>query len=97
MIVRKDNPLQFPVMLARTVQADIRDMENCTWRDVVAAVMQNTTGSVSLEYLYSQIEPHKKAQQNPNWKAKVRQVLQQNDSYFHHDARGMWSYHRAAA
>lgn len=59
-IVRKDAPLLYPILMARTQMVDIRDMPGATWRDVVAAVLEPCKEAVSLSYIYSQIEPHKK-------------------------------------
>ena len=49
---------------------------SATWKDVVYAVLRQLGTSVSLDKIYEEIEPHKKAQGNPHWKAKVRQTLQ---------------------
>ena len=70
MIVRKDTPLLVPVIVAKEIKADIRDMAGATWRDVVAAVLEECTEAVTLTYLYEQIEPHKKAQNNKHWREK---------------------------
>ena len=90
MIVRKDTPLLVPVIVAKEIKADIRDMAGATWRDVVAAVLEECTKAVTLTYLYEQIEPHKKAQNNKHWREKIRQTLQINPNHFHHTDRGMW-------
>ena len=90
MIVRKDTPLLVPVIVAKEIKADIRDMAGATWRDVVAAVLEECTEAVTLTYLYEQIEPHKKAQNNKHWREKIRQTLQINPNHFHHTDRGKW-------
>ena len=82
MIVRKDTPLLVPVIVAKEIKADIRDMSGATWRDVVAAVLEECTEAVTLTYLYEQIEPHKKAQNNKHWREKIRQTLQINPDHF---------------
>lgn len=97
MIVRKDAPILIPVIMAKKSEYDIRDMKGATWRDVVAAVLEESGEAVSLSYLYSKIEPHKKAQKNKWWKEKIRQTLQQNPSHFEHTGKGMWSLKRKAA
>ena len=97
MIVRKDTPLLVPVIVAKEIKADIRDMAGATWRDVVAAVLEECTEAVTLTYLYEQIEPHKKAQNNKHWREKIRQTLQINPNYFHHTDRGMWVLKRKEA
>lgn len=97
MIVRKDSPLLIPVLTTKYVQADIRDMPGATWRDVVAAVLEQYNEPVTLTFLYEKIESHKKAQANKWWKEKIRQTLQINPAHFVHDGRGMWSLKRSAA
>ena len=97
MIVRKDTPLLVPVIVAKEIKADIRDMAGATWRDVVAAVLEECTEAVTLTYIYEQIEPHKKAQNNKHWREKIRQTLQINPNHFTHTDRGMWVLRRKEA
>ena len=97
MIVPKDTPLLVPVIVAKEIKADIRDMAGATWRDVVAAVLEECTEAVTLTYLYEQIEPHKKAKNNKHWREKIRQTLQINPNHFHHTDRGMWVLKRKGA
>ena len=94
MIVRKDSPLLVPVLMIKKAETDIRDMPGATWRDVVAAVLEQCGGPVALTFLYEKIEPHKKAQENKWWKEKIRQTLQCNPKHFSHDGRGLWSLNR---
>ncbi len=97
MVVRKDSPLLIPVLMANKAEIDIRDMPGATWRDVIAAVLEQCKEPVTLTFLYEQIEPHKKAQANKWWKEKIRQTLQINPTHFSHDGRGMWSLNRSVA
>ena len=97
MIVRKDSPILIPVLMAKKAKIDIRDMPGATWRDVVAAVLEQCAEPVTLTFLYEKIEPHKKAQANKWWKEKVRQTLQCNPKHFSHDGRGLWRLHRKTA
>lgn len=97
MIVRKENPLIFPLIVSRTEQADVRDIPAVTWRDVVAAVLEQCDGAVPLSYLYEQIEPHQKARGSKWWKEKVRQTLQYHPSCFQHTGNGMWKLQRHEA
>lgn len=97
MIVRKDSPVMIPIIVSRQETADVRDMSGATWRDVVAAVLEQCSGAVPLSYLYEQIQPHKKAQTNKWWKEKIRQTLQCNPSHFSHTGKGMWGLNRSAA
>ena len=40
MIVRKDSPVLIPILMTQSSTVDIRDMPGATWRDVVAAVLE---------------------------------------------------------
>ena len=97
LIVRKDNPLLIPILTAKKMELDIRDMRGATWRDVVAAVLENEGRSVPLSVLYEKIEPYKKARQNQWWKEKVRQTLQLYPEHFESTQRGMWQLKRVVA
>lgn len=97
MIVRKDSPVLVPVLMTKKAEIDVRDMSGATWRDVVAAVLEQCDGPVTLAFLYEQIESHKKAQTNKWWKEKVRQTLQCHSEHFNHDGRGLWSLNRSVA
>ena len=90
LIVRKDNPLLIPIIQVKKKDVDIRDMEGASWRDIVAAVLEQHDDAVSLEILYQEIEPYKKTKTNQWWKEKIRQTLQINPKYFLRTGRGMW-------
>lgn len=90
MIVRKDDVLLYPILFSEARKVDIRDMPGATWKDIVASVLENASGPVTLSWLYEQIEPYKKAQNNPWWKEKIRQTLQIYPSHFMSSGRGMW-------
>lgn len=96
LIVRKDSPTAIPVLMCSQKTMDIRDMPGATWRDVVAAVLEECNKAVSLAYLYEQIEPHKKARANQWWKEKIRQTLQCNPEHFDHVGRGLWCIRKSA-
>lgn len=96
LIVKKDAPLVYPILMTQRRETDIRNMPGATWRDVVAAVLEQCGEAVPLSYLYGQIEPHSKAQKNKWWREKVRQTLQSSPQHFIHTARGMWALNRAS-
>jgi hypothetical protein len=63
------------------------------WRVVVHLVLQSLGGKADLTTIYSKVAeaaPERLAS-NPNWKAKVRQVLNQNRDQFASTERGVWS------
>lgn len=63
-----------------------------TWSEAVWAWLQQRSGPVDLAELYRAFAAHPKARRNPNYRAKIRQVLQQGP--FERVGRGRW---RAAA
>ena len=96
MSVRKDDALFYPILFSEKRKVDIRDMPGATWKDVVASVLESAAGPVTLSWLYEQIEPHKKAQNNQWWKEKIRQTLQIHPSHFMSNGRGLWSLRTSA-
>lgn len=75
-ITKKPSGYEIAFVVPQHHVMDIRDSKCATWKDVVYAVLQQLGASASLDKIYEEIEPHKKTQGNPHWKAKVRQTLQ---------------------
>jgi hypothetical protein len=96
LILKKGEPLLYPILMTQNKEIDIRDMPGATWRDVVAAVLECSKEAVPLTYIYEQVEPHSKAKKNQWWREKVRQTLQSYPDHFLHTERGMWALKRAA-
>ena len=90
LVLRKDEPLIIPVKQTIDKSWDIRDSQNSTWRDVVAAVLEKAGGAMSLAELYEKINGHKKCQTNSHWREKVRQTLQINN-IFRNVNPGVWA------
>lgn len=89
LILRKDMPLMVQYTLSTAGKTDLRDMDCSTWKSVVIETMQHIGKTAALQEIYELIEGHRKTRQNPNWKAKVRQILNQNKE-FTPVARGKW-------
>ena len=92
LVLRKDHPLTYELRLTQVKQADMRDLgATATWRDAVYAVMMEHGKKLSLSELYNLFEGHRKAKDNDNWKAKIRQTLQMHPNLFVHVERGVWN------
>ena len=91
LILRKDFPYMLNFQMTKNVKLDVRDSESATWKDVVLAVMEELHQEATLEKIYKQIEGHKKCETNKNWRAKVRQILNQQPSVFFSPQRGVWA------
>lgn len=88
MVVKKDSALIYQIGLTSYRKCDLRDSLSATWRDVVAAALEDE-GAMTLTEIYKKIEGHKKCKKNPHWKDKVRQVLQSFD-IFESQEKGVW-------
>lgn len=64
-----------------------------TWLNIVRTVLTGLGKSASLEVIYKAVEtgaPDRLAS-NPHWKAKIRQILNQNTNIFSSVDRGVWA------
>lgn len=63
-----------------------------TWKAIVRNTMMELGGKANLETMYVAISKGspERIQQNPNWKAKIRQTLNSSSDYFS-EARGIWA------
>jgi hypothetical protein len=87
-VFKKPSGYEMAFIVPKEYRLDIRDSVQATWKDVVAAVM-NKLGEATLDQIYAEVENNKKAQFNPNWKAKVRQTLQ--FGHYRNSNRGTWA------
>lgn len=94
MVTRKDSDLIIPVSTTIKKQVDIRDCLSASWRDVLIAVLKEQK-QAKLEDIYIQLQGRKKTSQNPHWREKVRQTLQ-NEKYFSRIDRGVYMISSAA-
>ena len=74
-------PLSLPRLFVGAVVAG-------TWREAVAAWLKGCDGPVRLDDIYRAFARHPKAAGNPNYRAKIRQVLQHGP--FQRVDRGVW-------
>ena len=88
MVVKKDSAMIYEIALPQHLAFDMRDSLSATWRDVVASVLEDC-GALSLAEIYAKVDGHRKCQNNPHWKEKIRQVLQTYDEFIS-PKRGVW-------
>jgi len=94
LILKKMSAYILDYTYAKKVELDARDSMMISWKDLTVSVLEaNGRRPMSLSEIYSQIEGHKKTENNPNWQAKVRQVLQQmqEQGMSRSVARGVWA------
>lgn len=76
----------------RSVATEAQARLTGTWLNVVKTCLVSLGGKSDLAQLYAEVESKcDKAAANPHWKAKVRQVLNSNPSYFNPVERGTWA------
>ncbi len=97
LLLRKDSPLCYQILQSHRYQADIRDMEGATWRDIVADSMEDFRGAAALEQIYEKVGQSRRVAERPHWKEKVRQTLQYHPQLFVSPRRGVWSLTKYAA
>lgn len=97
LLLKKEAPLVFPLLMTCHLDGDMRDMPGATWRDIVADAMESFQGTVALEQLYGKLENYKRTREQQFWKEKVRQTLQAYPALFFSPHRGAWALKRRTA
>lgn len=64
-----------------------------TWRNLVQTILKALGGESTLDRIYKAVANNAPARiaSNENWKAKIRQVLNQNPELFRSQERGIWA------
>lgn len=89
LVLRKDSPLIFNIQMTKNTRGDMRDFRCSTWRDIVAAVLEDAGKPMTLAQIYEKVDGHKRCEANPHWKDKIRQTLQRFD-IFQNVGRGVY-------
>ncbi|MFC0290594.1 hypothetical protein [Bombilactobacillus bombi] len=76
LIFRKNELWCMNIKYTKDFNADIRQLKNITWHDLIRTAMEQLGKTAYLKDLYELLEGAKKAQNNQNWQAKIRQTLE---------------------
>ncbi len=90
---QKPKSIQSRLSLLRSVAKQQQARLTGAWISIVRSVMSELGNRASLEDLYHAVEKNadpEKLKRNINWRAKVRQVLNQNRQWFEPVTRGVW-------
>jgi len=61
------------------------------WKEIVKKALENLGGRAHLSEIYKAVGEHQRTEENPNWKAKVRQVVQMYNIFYQEKPRsGVW-------
>ena len=85
------NTLYVGYVLPVEIKKDIRDCVDATWKDIIRAVMYDMGGKVHYSKVVDAIKDGKKAKNNRDIAAKVRQVLRQYTATFTAYGDGVYS------
>lgn len=93
LILKKMMPYMLDFSYVKRQKLDARDSMSISWKDLLASVLEANSKDMTLAEIYGEIENYKKAQANPHWKDKVRQVLQQlqQTGVAKSVSRGVWA------
>lgn len=91
LIIRKDAPLIFEVQQCKKRMLDVRELKNATWRDVVAAVIEDLGGEASLAQIYESVRSFKRAENYPTLEDKIRQTVRVYPQIFTPVSRGVYA------
>lgn len=89
LVFRKNEIWSMPVKVTQLIKSDIRTRTIATWRDLVQGALQELGGKARLGEIYDVLKDTKKAKQNNNFEAKIRQTLQLNANFAPIE-RGVW-------
>lgn len=82
MVLKKEAALLYQIAFTKKREFDVRDSWDITWRDVVCAVIEDNGGFMELQNIYAAVDGHRKCQNNPHWRDKIRQTLYTNSTTF---------------
>ncbi len=91
LIIRKDAPLIFEVQQTKKRMVDMRELKNATWRDVVAAVIEELGGEAPLSQIYEAVKSYRKAESSQTVEEKIRQTVRKYPDTFSPTARGVYA------
>jgi hypothetical protein len=89
LIFQKDRVI-FSLDYAINLDKCKKDLIDGTWRNLIRRVLMKNGGRATLNEVYATIEGTDKAKGNPNWKAKIRQILGQTPDLFGRVSRGQY-------
>lgn len=93
-VIKKPSGYEIAYVIPKKYSLDIRDSLSATWKDIIMSIARSSGGILSGDFFYRELEGRKKTLSNPNWKAKIRQTLQQlaQAGLLKHVGIGQWQY-----
>jgi len=81
LVFKKNRVWLFNKKTTSTVQINIMEVTNITWRDLIQATIQYLKNKATIDEIYNILEKSKKAQNNNHVREKIRQTLNNNPNF----------------
>ena len=81
LIFRKNRVWLFNRKSTNTIQINIMQVSNITWRDLIQATLEYLKNEASIDEIYNILVKSKKAENNNHVREKIRQVLNNNPNF----------------
>lgn len=81
MIFKKNRVWLFSKKETNTLQINIMEVTNITWRDLIQATLEFMRNRASIDEIYNILIKSKKAQNNNHVREKIRQTLNNNSNF----------------
>lgn len=81
LIFRKNRVWLFNRKSTNTIQINIMEVTNITWRDLIQATLEYLKNKASIDDIYNILKKSKKAQNNNHVREKIRQTLNNNPNF----------------
>lgn len=80
LIFKKNSIWQVPIKFTKDFVKSIKEMINVTWKNLIQATIEHL-GSADIDSIYEILKNSKKAENNNNVRAKIRQTLNTNNCF----------------
>lgn len=81
LVFKKNRVWLFNKKTTNTVQVNIMEVTNITWRDLIQATLEFLKNKASIDEIYNILIKSKKAQNNNHVREKIRQTLNNNSNF----------------
>lgn len=81
LVFRKNRIWLFNKKETNTIQLNIMEVTNITWRDLIQATLEFLKNKASIDEIYNILIKSKKAQNNYHVREKIRQTLNNNTNF----------------
>ena len=81
LVFRKNRIWLFNKKTTNTIQINIMEVTNITWRDLIQATLEYLKNKATIDDIYNILEKSKKAENNNHVREKIRQTLNNNSNF----------------